>query len=85
MQNLVVGNTVVFKHSEECPLTGKLLDTIVQSVGLPQGIFNQVYGNGADVGNYLMNNAIDLIHFTGSTGVGKHLYQVAAQKFIPAY
>ena len=31
-----------------------------------------------------MNAAIDLIWFTGSTGVGKHLYQVAAKNFIPA-
>jgi succinate-semialdehyde dehydrogenase/glutarate-semialdehyde dehydrogenase len=84
MQNLVVGNVVVFKHSEECPLTGKLLDELVQSTDLPEGVFNQVYGTGSDAGEYLMNCDIDLIWFTGSTGVGKHLYQVAARKFIPA-
>lgn len=84
MQNLIVGNTVVLKHSEQCPLTGKLLETIVNSVGLPDGVFNEVYGDGATVGEAVMNSAIDLIYFTGSVGVGKHLYQVAAQKFIPA-
>ncbi len=84
IQNLVVGNTVVFKHSEECPLTGKLLEEIVDSVKLPKGVFNEVYGDGGDVGEYLMNTAIDIMYFTGSTRVGKHLYQVAAQKFIPA-
>jgi acyl-CoA reductase-like NAD-dependent aldehyde dehydrogenase len=84
VQNLVAGNTVVFKHSEECPLTGKLLEEIGQSVGLPDGVFNAVYGTGKDVGDYLMNGDIDLIWFTGSTPVGKHLYQVAAKKFIPA-
>lgn len=82
--HLTVGNTVVIKHSEECPLTGKLLDAIMQSVGLPPGVFNQVYGDGSSVGETLMNSAIDILHFTGSTFVGKHLYQVAAQKFIPA-
>ncbi len=84
MQHLIVGNTVVFKHSEECPLTGKLLEEIVLSVNLPEGVFNEVYGDGSDVGEYLMNSHIDLMHFTGSTGVGKHLYQIAAKKFIPA-
>lgn len=84
MQNLVAGNTIVFKHSEECPLTGKLLETMVDEVGLPDGVFNEVYGDGYDVGEYLMRSAIDLMYFTGSTGVGKHLYMVAAQKFIPA-
>src|SRR5579859_70309 len=84
IQNLIAGNAIVFKHSEECPLTGKLLEDIVQSVGLPDGVFNEVYGDGNSVGEVLMNSAIDLIYFTGSTRVGKHLYQVAAQKFIPA-
>lgn len=83
MQNLVMGNTVVVKHSEECPLTGKLLEDIINTTDLPRGVFNQIYGDGSDVGEYLMNSAIDLVWFTGSTGVGKHLYQVAAKKFIP--
>jgi acyl-CoA reductase-like NAD-dependent aldehyde dehydrogenase len=84
MQNLVVGNTVVFKHSEECPLTGKLLEEIIDSAHLPQGVFNEIYGDGNSIGEYLMNSAIDLVCFTGSTPVGKHLYQVAAKKLIPA-
>jgi succinate-semialdehyde dehydrogenase/glutarate-semialdehyde dehydrogenase len=84
MQNLVVGNTIVMKHSEECPLTGKLFETILASTDLPEGVFNEVYGDGADTGEYLMNSAIDLVWFTGSTGVGKHLYLTAAKKFIPA-
>lgn len=83
MQNLIVGNTVVFKHSEECPLTGKLLEEIMQSANLPDGVFNAVYGDGRDIGEYLMRSAIDLIWFTGSTGVGKHLNQIAAEKLIP--
>jgi len=84
IQNLIVGNTVVFKHSEECSLTGKLLEEIVSSAGLPDGVFNEIYGDGSDVGEYLMNSNIDCMYFTGSTGVGKHLYQVAAKSFIPA-
>jgi succinate-semialdehyde dehydrogenase/glutarate-semialdehyde dehydrogenase len=72
------------KHSEECPLTGKLFETILASTDLPEGVFNEVYGDGADTGEYLMNSAIDLVWFTGSTGVGKHLYLAAAKKFIPA-
>lgn len=84
MQNLIVGNTVVFKHSEECPLLEKLLEEIMQSANLPDGVFNAVYGDGNDVGEYLMKSSIDLIWFTGSTGVGKHLNQIAAEKLIPA-
>ncbi len=84
IQNLVVGNTIVLKHSEECPFTGKLLEEIMNSANLPAGVFNAVYGNGNDVGEYLMRNNIDLIWFTGSTRVGNHLYTIAAEKLIPA-
>ena len=80
-QNLVVGNTVVFKDSEETPLVGKLIEEIVTGTGLPKGVFSEVYGDGR-VGDLLVHQDIDLISFTGSTKVGKYLYSVAAEKLI---
>lgn len=82
-QNLITGNTVVFKHSEECSLFGKLIEELIESCGLPEGVFNEVYGDGK-VGDYLVHQNIDLISFTGSTKVGKYLYKVAGEKFIKA-
>lgn len=79
--NLIIGNTVVFKHSEETILFAKLLDQIIKSAGLPQGVFNQVFGDGK-IGDQLVHQDIDLICFTGSTKVGQYLYQVAAEKMI---
>ena len=81
-QNLVVGNTIVFKHSEECPLFGKILEEIVTSC-LPEGVFSEVYGGG-EVGDALIHENIDLICFTGSSKTGKYICQVAAEKFIRA-
>ncbi len=79
--NLLVGNTVVFKHSEECPRSGKFIEEGVKQAGLPPGVFTEVYGDGT-VGEKLVNENIDLIWFTGSTAVGKRLYQIGAKKFI---
>src|SRR6266849_1872679 len=62
---------------------GKLLEDIMQSANVPEGVFNMVYRDGSSIGQYLMTSALDLIWFTGSTGVGKHLNQIAAQKLIP--
>lgn len=80
-QNLIVGNTVVYKTSEECPLSGKLQEEIILSAGLSEGVFSEVYGEGT-VGDFLVHQDINLISFTGSTNVGKHLYQVGGEKFI---
>lgn len=79
--NLVAGNTVVFKISEECPLVGKLIEEIMNSKNLPRGVFSEVYGDGS-IGQKLVESDINLIWFTGSTKVGKLLYKIAADKFI---
>jgi acyl-CoA reductase-like NAD-dependent aldehyde dehydrogenase len=81
--NLVAGNTVVFKISEECPLVGKLIEEIIANHNLPEGVFSEVYGGG-DVGKKLSESDINLIWFTGSTRTGKALYKTAADKFIKA-
>lgn len=82
-QNLIAGNVVIYKTSEECPLFGKLLEETVNSARLPVGVFSEVYGDGKS-GDFLVHQDINLISFTGSTKVGKYLYQVAGEKFIKA-
>ena len=80
---LVAGNTVVFKHSEEVPLCGKLIQEIIDSCKLPKGVFSEVYGDGK-VGEILINQDVDLVSFTGSAKVGKHVYEICGKKFIKA-
>lgn len=81
-QNLIVGNTVVFKHSEETPLFGKELEKIFVDSKVPSGVFSEVYGDGK-VGDMLVHQDINMICFTGSSKVGKQLYKIGAEKFIP--
>lgn len=81
--NLIAGNTVVFKHSERCPLTGKMIEEVMNKSGLPEGVFSEIYGDGG-VGEILVNQDIDLIWFTGSSRVGRRLFQIAGRKFIKA-
>lgn len=78
--NLLAGNAVVLKHSEECPLIGKLIEDVMHKY-LHDGVFSEVYGAG-DVGQQLVNENIDLIDFTGSTKTGRMLYEIAGKKFI---
>jgi len=79
--NLLVGNTVIVKHSEYVPMCSRYIYELVSSV-LPNNVYSTVYGAG-DVGSELVNQDIDMICFTGSTKTGQQLYKIAAEKFIP--
>lgn len=79
--NLLAGNVVVMKHSEECPLIGKLIEEVINSTDLPKGVFSEVYGGGK-VGEDLINQNINLVWFTGSSKTGQHIYEIAGKKFV---
>lgn len=81
MTNLIAGNTVVAKHSEHCPLTGKLLEECMREAELPDGVFSEVYGAG-ETGNTLVHQDVDLIWFTGSSTVGRKLFELGGKKMI---
>ena len=75
---LATGNTVVLKPAETTPLTALLFAELCQEVGLPDGVFNLVTGDGS-TGSHLVNHKdIKKIAFTGSTGVGKYIQKSLA-------
>lgn len=68
---LLAGDTVVFKPSEETPLTGQLMAEAFAEADLPEGVVNVVQG-GRDTGAALLDSGIDALMFTGSGAAGAH-------------
>lgn len=68
---LLAGDTVIFKPSEETPLTGQLMVECLREADLPDGVVNLVQG-GRDVGAALLDQDIDALMFTGSGAAGAH-------------
>lgn len=68
---LLAGDTVIFKPSEETPLTGQLMIECLREADLPDGVVNLVQG-GRDVGAALLEQDIDALMFTGSGAAGAH-------------
>ena len=68
---LLAGDTVVFKPSEETPLTGQLMAEAFAEADLPDGVVNIVQG-GRDTGAALLDAGIDALMFTGSGAAGAH-------------
>lgn len=77
---LAAGNTVVVKPSEITPLCAIKLAGIIDEIGLPPGVFNMVFGTGADVGEAIAGHGdVDIVSFTGSTRAGRRVQEVAAR------
>ncbi|MFJ9543844.1 aldehyde dehydrogenase family protein [Streptomyces sp. NPDC101225] len=76
---LLAGNTMVVKPSEITPLTARILAEAAATAGLPDGVLNIVHGVGAAVGAAITSHPdVDMVAFTGSTAVGKHVAASAA-------
>jgi betaine-aldehyde dehydrogenase len=76
---LACGNTMVFKPSEETPLSALKLAEILVEAGAPPGIFNVIQG-AADVGAALIADArVAKVSLTGSVPTGRKVYAAAAE------
>jgi aminomuconate-semialdehyde/2-hydroxymuconate-6-semialdehyde dehydrogenase len=77
---LACGNTVVVKPSEETPATATLLGEVIQTVGVPPGVYNVVHGLGAGGAGELLTRhpGVAAITFTGETATGTAIMQAAA-------
>lgn len=70
---LLAGNTIIFKPSEQTPLTAQRTVEYWQASGLPNGVLNLIQG-AAPTGKLLaQHHGIDGILFTGSWPIGRQL------------
>jgi aldehyde dehydrogenase (NAD+) len=74
MPALVTGNTVVFKPSQYAPKSAYNLVRALADAGLPPGVLDLVFGEGAEAGAAIIEDpSVHLISFTGSNAVGKQI------------
>jgi malonate-semialdehyde dehydrogenase (acetylating)/methylmalonate-semialdehyde dehydrogenase len=84
---LMTGNTFIWKPSSHTPSATQLQAELWKEAGLPDGVFNVVYGGREAVEAILAHPGIDAIQFVGSTAVGRHVHEVgtAHGKRVAAY
>lgn len=80
---LAAGNCAVIKPSEHASATTLEFCKLVEKAGFPKGTINVVTGDGA-VGQMLVESpGINRISFTGSTGVGRRIAEIAGRNLVP--
>jgi malonate-semialdehyde dehydrogenase (acetylating)/methylmalonate-semialdehyde dehydrogenase len=84
---IACGNTFVLKPSSHTPGATQLQAELWKEAGLPDGVFNIVYGGRDAVNALLEHPGVDAIQFVGSTAVGRHVYETATRngKRVGAY
>lgn len=80
---IAAGNCAVLKASEFAPATAAVMKKIIEETFEPQYVlFTE--GDGAAVIPEMMNTFVfDHVFYTGSTAVGKIIYQMAAGNLVP--
>ena len=77
---LLAGCTVILKPAPDTPGMGAIFGELAAEAGFPAGVINVVFGSDpALAGEQLVKDPrVDLISFTGSTGVGKRIMEQGA-------
>lgn len=78
---LALGNTMIFKPSEQVPISGARIAELLTEAGLPDGVFNVVHGDRHTVEAICDHPDIEAITFVGSTPVAKSVYARATSTY----
>ena len=77
---LAAGNAVLLKPAGLTPLTALRLAELAVQAGLPHGCFQVLVGRGNSLGSAIVEHpAIPKISFTGSTAVGREIFQRSSE------
>ena len=80
---IAAGNCVVMKPSEFASATEAVMKKITEEIFAKEYILYEE-GDGGKVVPEMMNNfSFDHVFYTGSTAVGKIIYQMAAERLVP--
>ena len=78
---LLAGCTVILKPAPDTPLSGSIFGELAAQAGFPPGVLNVITASDpAEAGELLVTDPrVDLITFTGSTAIGKHIMRQGAE------
>lgn len=80
---MAAGNCVVLKSSEFAPATSEVMRKMIEET-FDRNYILFIEGDGSIVVPEMMNNFVfDHVFYTGSTAVGKIIYQMAAKELVP--
>ena len=77
---IAAGNTIVMKPSEWTPIAMANFMQVMADAGLPEGVVNVVYGDGAVGERLIQDENVDCVGFVGSHTTAEKIVRVAGLK-----
>jgi len=77
--NLVVGNTVILKHAENCPTSALAVADIMRDAGVPEGVYVNIFATHEQVATMIADPRLRGVSLTGSERAGTVVAETAGR------
>jgi succinate-semialdehyde dehydrogenase/glutarate-semialdehyde dehydrogenase len=76
---VLVGNTVILKHAEQCPESALALADLFKRAGFPDGVYNNVFASHDQISTIIEDPRVSAVSLTGSERAGKIIAEQAGR------
>ena len=77
--NLVIGNTILLKHAEQCPESAAAIEAIFHEAGFPAGAYTNIYASHEQIAAIIADRRLQGVSLTGSERAGAAVAEVAGR------
>jgi succinate-semialdehyde dehydrogenase/glutarate-semialdehyde dehydrogenase len=76
---LIVGNTVIVKHAENCPTSALAIAQIMKDAGVPDGVYTNIFATHEQVATMIADPRLRGVSLTGSERAGTVVAETAGR------
>lgn len=77
--NLMLGNTILLKHAENCPQSALAIEQIFKDAGLEAGAYVNIFATKEQIANMIADQRLQGVSLTGSERAGSAVAEVAGR------
>ncbi|MGW9630623.1 NAD-dependent succinate-semialdehyde dehydrogenase [Agromyces sp. NPDC055520] len=77
--NLIIGNTILLKHAEQCPESSAAMEQIFLDAGFPEGAYINIYASHDQIAQVIADPRVQGVSLTGSERAGAAIAEIAGR------
>ncbi len=77
--NLIVGNTILLKHAQQCPESAAAMEQMFHDAGFPEGAYVNIYATNDQISTVIADPRVQGVSLTGSERAGAAVAEQAGR------